>query len=331
MYDYHLYPPFFIVPEESDFADAWESFCCKLLCLSEKNTKIYRRYAPEQGVDLYYPDRKIAYQCKSVESGRSRDFDANKTINSIKSALAAKSTIPWTTYVICTNVDVTGTAEKKIRNELPDVGLAPRSTWQILCEQNAGHVARYFRILVEMPQKQFTEAFDATFSSYYSDELKRKLAEKSFDVLLYSRSYNRIFLLPASPGFKLGDLMEVLRKHFRLPESTEIKRKQLSISLKHYIVIDGKEQDCDKTLAELGIGPNTVLLYCVDLEFQRGSGIVRSEKVLGASRKLTREENLSEGSGNQNQVSIIRESVERELGRALDTFYESFQDKRGAS
>ncbi|HBN90794.1 MAG TPA: hypothetical protein DD408_16665, partial [Rheinheimera sp.] len=67
---YRLVPPFLYVPEEQDFSKAWEFFCCKLLNLSNMTTEIYVRNPPEQGVDIYYPSKKIAYQCKSVEYGK---------------------------------------------------------------------------------------------------------------------------------------------------------------------------------------------------------------------------------------------------------------------
>lgn len=87
---YKLYPPFLVVPEEQDFSDAWESFCFKILSLEKSKNNLHRRNPPEQGVDLYDTTDKIAYQCKSVESGKSGDFNVTQAVNSLKSALAIK-------------------------------------------------------------------------------------------------------------------------------------------------------------------------------------------------------------------------------------------------
>ncbi len=97
---YRLEPPFLYVAEEQDFSKAWEHFCCKLLNLSNKTTEIYVRNPPEQGVDIYYPSKKIAYQCKSVESGKSGDFNAAKAIESIEAAKRIKTELGWQTYVL---------------------------------------------------------------------------------------------------------------------------------------------------------------------------------------------------------------------------------------
>src|SRR5882724_11915453 len=169
--DYYLYPPFFVVPEESNFADAWEAFCCKLLNLKEGTDSIYRRHPPEQGVDLYNPTKQIAYQCKSVESGKSGDFNVNKALSSIESARAAKTALAWDHYVLCTNVDISGTAEQKIRATLPDILIRPKSYWQSLCEEFETYVEKNFRRLLSIPPKRTLDTITRVFNTSYSDEL----------------------------------------------------------------------------------------------------------------------------------------------------------------
>src|SRR5260370_164353 len=115
---YILHPPIFVVPEETSFADAWEAFCCKTLNVREQTDEIYRRHHPEQGIDLYFPTKQIAYQCKSVESGKSSDFNVARALESVRVAKQVQPELGWKEYAICTNVDITGSSEKRLRAEL---------------------------------------------------------------------------------------------------------------------------------------------------------------------------------------------------------------------
>src|SRR5437870_1273843 len=121
--EYHLYPPFFEITPEPSFSDAWEAFCCLLLNLRNGTTEIRRRTPPDSGVDLTWSSTKFAYQCKAVESGKAGDFPLSKAIDSVETALQHRASIGWDKYGICTNVDVTGAQEEKIRKVYADVEL----------------------------------------------------------------------------------------------------------------------------------------------------------------------------------------------------------------
>src|SRR5437870_5691049 len=82
--EYFFYPPFFEIAPEPSFDQAWESFCCLLLNLEHRTHDIRRRVPPDFGVDLYWPEQRIAYQCKAVLSGHAGDFAVSKAIRSIK-------------------------------------------------------------------------------------------------------------------------------------------------------------------------------------------------------------------------------------------------------
>ncbi len=151
---YILNPPFLVVPEENDFADMWEAFCCKMLQLAQYDSKVYRRSPPESGVDLYDPSWNIAYQCKSVESGKSGDFRPDAVIESIRDALKVQQDLNWKSYVICVNVNPTGTAESKIKAAFPNLYLMiyGKSYWVHLCERFSNEVIRNFRKIQDINQ-----------------------------------------------------------------------------------------------------------------------------------------------------------------------------------
>jgi len=141
-----LQPPFFVVEPETKFSDAWEVFCCDVLNRHHKTTEIYQRKPPEGGVDLYWPARKTAYQCKSVEEETGR-FSLTKAMESINSALETRKHLSWEKYVLCSNVVLTGDQERKLREKLPEIELLTPSFWQPRCLEQREHLRDRFRIL----------------------------------------------------------------------------------------------------------------------------------------------------------------------------------------
>jgi len=144
----HLYPPFFGVEPQTSFADAWEVFCCDVLNRHEKTTHIRRRTAPDAGIDLIWQEKSIAYQCKSVESGKTGDFDVTKALESFEAAKKSQAKIPWKQYIICTNVELTGSQETKICEQCSevDVRFLTPSFWIPRCHEQWHEVGGRFRI-----------------------------------------------------------------------------------------------------------------------------------------------------------------------------------------
>jgi len=144
---FHLYPPFFeILPGEESFADAWEIFCCDMLNRHEKTTEIVRRKAPEGGIDLLWRKKKRAYQCKSVIDPATNRFDVFKAVESIKTALTKRKETVWKKFYICSNVDITGPQEKKLREACPkvDLKLLTPSFWLPRCREQHAYLHSRF-------------------------------------------------------------------------------------------------------------------------------------------------------------------------------------------
>ena len=258
---YYLYPPFFIVPEENNFADAWEAFCCKLLNLEEKTTEIYRRSPPEQGIDLYYPSKQIAYQCKSIESGKSGDFNVSKVIDSIRVAKNAQAELGWKKYVLCVNVDITGTAESKLKEELSGIEIKPKSHWVLLCEKFRDNVERHFRVLLTIPSPKVIDTVKQTFQSWYSEEMKAMIERGCFDIFLYSNRHDKVYRVAVSPEFKVGNLLSIIRRFFELPGSRKFNTEGITISLQHSIMFNGRTQVFTKSLEEIGVVAGSLITY----------------------------------------------------------------------
>jgi hypothetical protein len=311
--NYHLYPPFLVVPEESDFPDAWESFCCKLLNLSEKTAEIYRRTPPEQGIDLLYPSKHIAYQCKSVESGKSGDFNLSNALASIAAAKKVQSEVGWKKYVLCTNVDITGTTEKKLKEALPDIILMPRSHWLTLCEEYSDKVERNFRVLLTIPPQRVLNTIDQAFYSNYSVELKKMLADNPFDIFLYSNRHEKVYRIPVASEFKVEDLLHLLRWFFKLPESRTISAEDISVSLSHALVFNGKKQILSDSLADIGITSGSVITYWTTFVWSEESATYKGELIHDVMEYKT--------------LGFVKgRSLEERVERAMRAFSESVQE-----
>jgi hypothetical protein len=180
------------------------------------------RSPPEQGVDLYYPSKKIAYQCKSVESGKSGDFNVTKAVESIEAAKRVKVDVGWERYTLCTNVAISGASEATLKRALPNIEILPNSYWTQLCERYQVEVERNFRQLLELPRTKILEAISNRFVDNYSDQLAEKLEQDSFDVFSHSNRNDTTYRVPVSGDFTCGDILPIFREFFKLPESKKI-------------------------------------------------------------------------------------------------------------
>lgn len=265
--EYRLIPPFLHVPEESDFADAWERFCCKLLNLEHGTSDIFVRSPPEQGVDLFDPTRKVAYQCKSVESGKAGDFNPAHAIGSFRAALANQAAIGWVRYALCTNVDVTGTALSRLREAVPDLILLPASHWTQLCEKHPAAVERNFRLVIDVQPRRVSYGQGLEdVSGIFGDPPATPNAD-CYVVLLYSNRHDTLYRLPVRAGMSVGELVEALCRLFRLPDRANFEQDGISVSLSHSLVVDGRRVPFAKSLAEAGIAAGSVVTYWTQIQW----------------------------------------------------------------
>ena len=151
-----LQPPLFVIDPETSFPDAWEVFCCEVLnrfytAMTGTNSGIYQRTPPEGGVDLYWPEKKIAYQCKSVEKDGGR-FSLDNAKKSITAALKTRKDLPWDKYVLCSNINLTGEQERKLREMLGDgeLELLTPSFWRPRCLEQREYLHGRFNILAQV-------------------------------------------------------------------------------------------------------------------------------------------------------------------------------------
>jgi len=257
---YQLYPPFFIVNSGTNFPDSWEIFCCKLLNLENKTSSIVRRLPPENGVDLFFPDEKIAYQCKSIENSLTSSFNLTKIKDSYNSALKIKSSLGWDKYIVCINIDLTGTQSENFKRELPNVTILTKSYWINLCNKFKTMVQDDFRMLIPIYPRIVEEKITDGFYPDYSDHLKALLKKNSFDLLFYSKRHNSVYKISISKYFRVKDLLNIFIDIFKLPPAAEFSGVKVSIS--YSIVFNDKKIPLDQTIEESGIDKNSIIAFC---------------------------------------------------------------------
>jgi hypothetical protein len=265
---YRLVPPFLHVPESSSFDDEWEKFCCKLLNLEHKTTEIFVRSPPEQGVDIFFQSKKIAYQCKSVESGKPGDFNVTHAVNSYKTASTHQAAIGWSQYGLCANVDLTGSAIATLRAAIPNLLILPGSHWIGLCEKHSLAVERNFRIVVDVQPRHLSYGYNlGDVREIFGDEPVQPDAE-TYTIFLYSNRHDTVYRLPVRAQMTIEDLVRSMRDLFRLPESATLEKDQISVSLAHSLVVGGRQIQFGQTLSEAGINAGSSATYWTQLRWR---------------------------------------------------------------
>lgn len=236
-----MYPPFFEIAPETSFDSAWEAFCEQILQLENKAPEIRRRTPPDNGVDIYWKEKKIAYQCKSaVYNGRPGDFPVGEAIKSLKTALANKSQIGWEKYIICTNIDITGAQEEKIKEVYSDVEFLTSGYWSGVCRRHKEFVADRFRQLVRVSEDTLAKEIKDSFYQSYVTELKKKFANGTIKLFVVSNRRKTIFEIPVAPEMTVRELIEVLRKLFNLPASHKHIDAQITMSLSYKLKVNNE-------------------------------------------------------------------------------------------
>jgi hypothetical protein len=71
-------------------------------------------------------------------------FDVGKAVESIESAMVKRKRTGWKTFYICSNVDITGPQEEKLRKVCPKVKLLTPSFWLPRCREQHVHLRSRF-------------------------------------------------------------------------------------------------------------------------------------------------------------------------------------------
>ncbi|WP_342552328.1 hypothetical protein [Paenibacillus sp. FSL R7-0652] len=267
---YILYPPFLVVPEETDFSAAWESFCLKLLKLDLGTNDIEKRNPPESGVDLYFPDKKIAFQCKSIYD-RNHRINKKKIKNSIDSAIKIKNSLPWDEYIVCCNENITGDFSKQLKESYSNIDIKVRGKdyWTFLCEKFSRQVERNFRTLLPLSKRTIINHSNFVLSNSYSS-LKDKFDSELIKILIYSYEHDKVYAIEIPKTLNLNELNKLLMDLFNLRRIYSENHGNFDIV--QSIIVDDieyntKPENENVTLDSLGITDNSIISYKLKIVF----------------------------------------------------------------
>lgn len=263
--EYRFSNDFLIYPGETNFDDVWEMFCCKLLNIDKRKNNIYRRTPPENGVDLFSPDDKIAYQCKSTENADSKGHNLTKIEQSYQSALKIKNELDWEKYYICLNYDLTGNQESNLKEKLPNVEILGKSYWLNLCHKYTLLISENFRQFIPIPLDILTQSIDEIFYEDYAENLKNKLEKNKYSISVYSNRSKSIYKLFVSDEFTVEDLIHILSKAWGLPEPKRISGYDFGLS--RAIVFNNSKHSLDKTMKDLKIVEDSIVALWTTISY----------------------------------------------------------------
>ncbi|KAF6563651.1 MULTISPECIES: hypothetical protein [unclassified Paenibacillus] len=264
---FRLHPPFLNIPEENNFSDMWENICLKLLKLEKGTNNILRRSPPESGVDLYYEEEKIAYQCKCViqDSGK---FNIKKAKDSLEAALKIKDELLWEKYVICTNINLTGSQINQLKNIYSGVEIRDKDYWIGLCEKYYSLIKHHFNTVLRIPETSIVNHFNTQINlpKHKKNYLQSLLLKgNNINVLFYTKKHDTLYELTVSLHYTVRDLIILLRarmnltKHYseQIVDDSEIT-EVLKIDNVDYFLGSGSE---DQTLKQLNIQNGAIICY----------------------------------------------------------------------
>lgn len=207
-----------IAPPATNFGEAWECLCLKLLQAENSDHSIQRLAPPDRGVDILQGKTGDAYQCKSNERGIFGTIDAEECIASLKRAIEAKADIGWQEYSIAVNAPLTGIGLSKInvysdsaQITRPNI-LAPEY-WASLCEKHKAHIESHFDYRVFVTEAQVIEALKK--ARYYDSVINQARVSLQSSPLQVKLTNNRTPIeleIPFGSDLTIEELVDVAQQ-----------------------------------------------------------------------------------------------------------------------
>lgn len=244
-----------------------------MLTLALGTEEIIRRAAPDDGIDLFLPRERCAFQCKAVEAlgGRFRTDDA---CASLQRALATRERTGWTSYEICSNLDLNANQEVKLRKLFPEIGIRGRSCWQDLCRRHPQVAARFFRPIAPVLDKAVDDALTAPMAIHFTEELRGQLSRDRRRVLFYSHRFDKLYEVPVSGESTTRGVIQQLQALLLLPFTHSDEKNGLFIDIDYALVHEGKRLLGLEMMGELGIRDGSIIGLEVSIHVRDTAGSV---------------------------------------------------------
>jgi len=280
---YILHPPIFKEEYGLSFGESWEIFTLKLLKIHYKTNNIKKRNPPESGIDLYFPEKKIAFQCKSIaeENGK---FNYTKVQKSLEDALKIQKELGWQKFIICTNCEETGKHIEKLKKIYKDIEIYSKHFWIYICENNPEVIQNNFRKIIDVPSAYQANKFKNI--SKIPLEIKEIIMNKHdfFSIWLYVNQTHDLIPIDVCLDMTVEHLLNLVKGILGITSKTFIQHEEVLVSCQLYyqgIYIN----ESDKTLADIRIKQGEVVSLDIKIELP---DIIVSTLMLKDNQNLVR-------------------------------------------
>ncbi len=206
-----------ILSPATNFGQAWETLCFKLLQAEYSNNSLIRLKPPDKGIDIYSQTNKDAYQCKSSEIGIYGNINPADCISSIKTAVKVKHNIEWKKYFIATNSNFTGNGFEKLQeylkaNNLENIEQLGPQFWSDLCEKHYDKVADLLDYRFLVTEQEVIEAFKkARYFDKYIEQYRNEIEKHDYKVNVKNNRTPIELKIPFSPDLTIKNLLDVVK------------------------------------------------------------------------------------------------------------------------
>jgi len=205
-----------IIPPATNFGEAWENLCFRLL---ESSDDSLTRFAPPDcGIDIYSRKNRTAFQCKSSERGALGTINAAECINSLATAIEARARIPWTAYNLALNAPLTANGFAKITSFAAERGISQDSIivlqpekWDKLCQSNKQAIHDLFDYKVSAADFQVLEAMREGYVEAYVAQAADAIRRAPLQIKISNNRTPIELSLPFSGQLTVGDLVRTVQ------------------------------------------------------------------------------------------------------------------------
>lgn len=251
-----------ILPPDTSFGDAWDSFCLSLLQQEGGFAQFLSLKAPDRGVDILQRSGNVAIQCKSDERGALGSLAPTASVESLKTAVQHKSSIGWDKYLFATNARYSGDGIEKIFSEAKKLGLNTSDIeflgpeyWSDLCGKHLDSVNHYLDYRLTYTESEVKEAFRK--ARYYDERIEKCIGLISTESIAIEVANNRtpiILSIPFARDLTVRECLDVAKSLLGLTLNIE-RYSDLGSSAKPRIslALDEKPQPFEKKLGEFSV------------------------------------------------------------------------------
>lgn len=206
-----------ILSPDTNFGQAWETLCYRLLQTEYSNENLIRLKPPDKGIDIYSQTNKEAYQCKSSEVGVYGNINPADCINSIETACKVKQNIEWGKYYIASNSNFTGNGFKKLQefirtNSLDNIEQLGPQFWSDLCEKHYSKVEDLLDYRFLVTEREVIEAFKkARCFDRYIEQYQNDIENHDYIVNVKNNRTPIELKIPFSPNLTIKNLLDVVK------------------------------------------------------------------------------------------------------------------------